>query len=382
MTISILIATDNNEQAQKIVAQLAIDYEDIVISISHKSSINDFDKHQPDILILAFANLAIVEQYYDDLYQSSSHITICTHRTLLLCHKDDLNQAHELCKQETYDDYILFWPEPYDNHQLPRTIHHATLSLEAAKLSAANAEITHQVRRLTNPQPKFETTLKSAYQLLETIKQTIEQIKLDQTDVLTSFLQSLSLTEFHDLIDNSADKNLEPLIKELQENLIYQHLSQLDLPLFKINKCLNDLQPQVTALIDDVRLLQVVVHKSQPTVLIVDDDKFTQMLINDIVSTENYSVLYASSGIEALKTLRKHKPDIILMDMKMPTLDGVETIRRIKDSPKFASIPIIMVTGNNAKKDVIESLKAGAADFVFKPISHGILLDKMEALLN
>ncbi len=66
----------------------------------------------------------------------------------------------------------------------------------------------------------------------------------------------------------------------------------------------------------------------------------------------------------------------------MPTLDGVETIRRIKDSPKFASIPIIMVTGNNAKKDVIESLKAGAVDFVFKPISHGILLDKMKTLLN
>ena len=143
-----------------------------------------------------------------------------------------------------------------------------------------------------------------------------------------------------------------------------------------------DLQPQVNALINDVRLLQVVVHKSAPIVLIVDDDKFTQMLINDIVSTENYSVLYASSGIEALKTLRKHKPDIILMDMNMPSLDGVETIRRIKDSPKFSSIPIIMVTGNNAKKDVIESLKAGAADFVFKPISHGILLDKMETLLN
>ncbi len=382
MTISILIATDNNDQAQKIVAQLAIDYEDIVISISSQLSINDFDKHQPDILILAFANLANVEKYYDDLYQSSSHITICTHRTILLCHKDDLEQAHELCKQELYDDYILFWPESYDKYQLPRAIYHATLSLEAAKLYATNAEITNQIRRLTNPEPKFDTTLKSAYQLLETINQTIDQIKLDQTDVLTSFLQSLSLAEFYDLIDNSADKNLEPLIKELQENLIYPHLSQLDLPLFKINKCLNDLQPQVNALIDDVRLLQVVVHKSAPTVLIVDDDKFTQMLINDIVSTENYSVLYASSGIEALKTLRKHKPDIILMDMNMPSLDGVETIRRIKDSPKFSSIPIIMVTGNNAKKDVIESLKAGAADFVFKPISHGILLDKMETLLN
>ena len=382
MTISILIATDNNEHAQKIVAQLAIDDENIVISISPQSAINDFDKHQPDILILAFANLAIVEQYYDDLYQSSSHITICTHRTLLLCHKDDLDHVHQLCKQEIYDDYILFWPEPYDKHQLSRAIYHATLSLEAAKLYATNAEISHQVRRLTNPQPKFETTLKSAYQLLVVINETIEQIKLDQTDVLTNFLQSLSLAEFYDLIDNNADKNLEPVIKELQEKFIYPQLSQLEPPLFKINKCLNDLQPQVNALIDDVRLLQVVVHKSQATVLIVDDDKFSQMLINDIVTTENYSVLYAASGIEALKILRKHKPDIILMDMNMPTLDGVETIRRIKDSPRFSSIPIIMVTGNNAKKDVIESLKAGAADFVFKPISHGILLDKMETLLN
>jgi len=75
MTISILIATDNSEQAQLIVAQLAKDYSDIVISIKSQSLINDFDKHQPDVLILAFANLVKAQEYYEALYESSNHIT-------------------------------------------------------------------------------------------------------------------------------------------------------------------------------------------------------------------------------------------------------------------------------------------------------------------
>ncbi|MEI6145956.1 MAG: response regulator [Methylococcales bacterium] len=377
MTISILIATDNSEQAQLIVAQLAKDYSDIVISIKSQSLINDFDKHQPDVLILAFANLAKAQEYYEALYESSNHITNCTHRTVLLCHEDEIEQAHELFRQEVYDEYIPFMPTPYDSHQLPRAIHRASLSLKAGAINDTNSELIKRVRRLSNLEAKFESALKLAHQQLDIVNQASDQIKIDQLNVLTNFLQSLN-----ELTNNSSEQSLQPLIDELEESLINQKLNTLTLPLLKIKNWFNDLRPLINILVNEVTLLKVVAQKTPPTVLIVDDDKFAQMMLNDIVATENYSVLFADSGIDALKLLRKHKPDIILMDMNMPALGGIETISRIKDSPRFSSIPIIMITGSNAKKDVIESLKAGAADFIVKPVSHGILLDKIELLLH
>ena len=80
--------------------------------------------------------------------------------------------------------------------------------------------------------------------------------------------------------------------------------------------------------------------------------------------------------------LRKQRPDLILMDMNMPEIDGLEVTRRIKASELLAAIPIIMVTGNNTKIDVMNCLKAGASDYIVKPINREILLDKISKLLT
>jgi CheY-like chemotaxis protein len=125
-------------------------------------------------------------------------------------------------------------------------------------------------------------------------------------------------------------------------------------------------------------------EKVPATILVVDDDEWSRNLCLTILTQENYETMFAADGIKALNLLRKHKrkPNLILMDMMMPHMNGIETTRRIKSIERFSAIPIIMVTGNSDKNVVISCLMAGAADFVVKPFNRDTLLHKIRKFLK
>lgn len=405
MTLKILIATDNTEaEAQLIASELANDYKNIEISIRvqpyhrqihdpsseselvttlrSESSIADFDKHLPDVIILAFTTLAVAEEYYVELYQHSEFIANTPHRTVLLCHQEELKEADLLYQEDHYDDYVVFWPSPYDKCQLLTALRRASLSLETDKTNAAYHELSKQVHRLTHLEEKMNASLSLAQEHLDTINQNFEKAILSQSNNLARFIQCLSQGKFRELIDNIEAPSTQQFIKKLQQELIRQPANTLSQPLLELNASLQDFNPQHSPYLKSIRSMNAAIQNTPMTILIVDDDKFAQMLIKDALVKGNYAITTAFSGMETLKSLRKHKPDLILMDLNMPGMDGIETVLKIKASPTLLSIPIIMITGNNAKKDVIDSLKAGAADFIVKPISHGILLDKIKLLLQ
>jgi CheY-like chemotaxis protein len=119
-----------------------------------------------------------------------------------------------------------------------------------------------------------------------------------------------------------------------------------------------------------------------PTVLVVDDDEFQHKIVSRLMADVNYKLLFAACGLDALGLLRKSKPDLILMDVQMPELDGIETTRRIKAVPRLAAIPVIMMTGQSDRAVVSESLKAGAIGFVVKPLVRQSLLSKVAQALH
>jgi len=86
--------------------------------------------------------------------------------------------------------------------------------------------------------------------------------------------------------------------------------------------------------------------------------------------------------MEALNVLRKIRPDLILMDIVMSDLDGIETTRRLKAMPQFANVPVIMMTGKSEGGSVRDSIKAGAKNFVVKPFDRATLLAKVSGALK
>jgi len=118
--------------------------------------------------------------------------------------------------------------------------------------------------------------------------------------------------------------------------------------------------------------LDNIVNKN--TIMIVDDEPKNIQLLGTLLTQYNYNIIPATNGINALEKLQKVKPDIILLDVMMPELDGFETCRRIKRDEETADIPIIFLTAKTDKGDIIEGLSVGAVDYVTKPFNHKELL--------
>jgi CheY-like chemotaxis protein len=116
-------------------------------------------------------------------------------------------------------------------------------------------------------------------------------------------------------------------------------------------------------------------------VLIVEDDGFQQKLIGRLMTGLDIDVLFAGTGAEALDQMWEHKPDLVLMDVGLPDTNGVEATRKIKSIGQFGHVPILMVTGHSERNIVVESLKAGAADFLVKPFDKNTLHEKLRQFL-
>ncbi len=95
---------------------------------------------------------------------------------------------------------------------------------------------------------------------------------------------------------------------------------------------------------------------------------------------QSVQFLEAGDGLEALRILESKKIDLMLLDWNMPGLNGIDLVRRLRDRVEFLGLPIIMVTSEAARYNVIEAIKAGVNDYLIKPVSEKALLDKIERL--
>ncbi|MGD9175550.1 MAG: response regulator [Desulfobacterales bacterium] len=119
-----------------------------------------------------------------------------------------------------------------------------------------------------------------------------------------------------------------------------------------------------------------------PTILIVDDEEVNVRLIKGILAVENYNLISALSGSEALSMLAPNRPDLILLDVMMPEMDGFETCRKIKQNKNTKIIPVLMVTALSEKEHRLKALDCGADDFLSKPVDKMELKIRVKSLLR
>jgi signal transduction histidine kinase len=118
------------------------------------------------------------------------------------------------------------------------------------------------------------------------------------------------------------------------------------------------------------------------SILIVDDDPNAFDVIEAHLYREGYDLFYAASGEEALNLLDSIEPDVILLDVMMPKLNGIEVCRTIKSDSHWKHVPVIIVTALNSKEDLARSLNAGADDFITKPVSGIELRARVRSMLR
>jgi len=119
-----------------------------------------------------------------------------------------------------------------------------------------------------------------------------------------------------------------------------------------------------------------------PKILIVDDDKKLILLIRGFLEKEKYNVAEAYSGRMALDVIKEVKPDLIILDIMMPEMDGIEACKKIKADRDTKTIPVIMLTSMSNVRDKVIGLNAGANDYITKPFNPEELIARVKAQLR
>jgi len=117
-------------------------------------------------------------------------------------------------------------------------------------------------------------------------------------------------------------------------------------------------------------------------ILVVEDEPDQQELLRYNLAREGFAVRCAEDGREALHMAREEKPDLIVLDLMLPGLDGLEVCRNLRSDPNTSGVPIVMLTAKSEDSDVVTGLELGADDYVTKPYSPRVLLARVKAVMR
>ncbi len=117
------------------------------------------------------------------------------------------------------------------------------------------------------------------------------------------------------------------------------------------------------------------------TILIVDDQEENLRVVRKVLSMMNYNVILASSAEEALQRLAERTPELILLDVMMPDVDGLTACRQIKSDPRWANVPVIFLSADDDKNVIVQALEAGGVDYVTKPFNRAELVSRVRTQL-
>ena len=119
-----------------------------------------------------------------------------------------------------------------------------------------------------------------------------------------------------------------------------------------------------------------------PLILVVDDVRDNVEIVRLRLESQSYMVVTAENGGEALQKVKAELPDLVLLDVMMPGIDGIETVKRLKADPSLPFIPVILLTARSDTKEVIAGLDSGADDYLTKPFDHSALMARVRAMLR
>ncbi|OGU24147.1 MAG: hypothetical protein A2580_14390 [Hydrogenophilales bacterium RIFOXYD1_FULL_62_11] len=378
----ILVASDSLSDALLIKKLLAQEFEQIFLSADPDLAVKDFESRVPDVLVLAFNTLEKSERYYLGLYRLSGKIHLQPHRTVVLCHLDEVSQAYQACRKQYFDDYVQFWPMTNDAPRLLMSVHHSLRDLRAISEGPSAAEFAAQARRLTELGSMLDQHVAQGSQRIEGANRAMAQAEQEIGAALDGFSSKLAQGNLPGVSRISDVSGLEQEIRRLKQDEIGQRFRQVAESVQPIQQWTDDFRKGLEPHIESARALNAMADAIRPMILVVDDDEFQRNIVNTLLAAENYRLVFASGGVEALNILRKMQPDLILMDILMPDLDGIETTRRLKTMPQFEKVPVIMVTGNSEGAAVRDSIKAGAVNFIVKPLDRVTLLAKVARALH
>ncbi len=121
---------------------------------------------------------------------------------------------------------------------------------------------------------------------------------------------------------------------------------------------------------------------SRPTILIAEDSADSREMMQLLLETRGYQVIAADDGMDALEVALSSRPDLLLLDLELPKLDGLSVTRNLRLDPKFKDVPIIILSGHDPSRFRQEGLDAGCNDYLLKPINFDLLHELLDRMID
>ena len=378
----ILIASDSIGEAEQLVRLLSEHFRELRTSIDVERAADDFDQFKPHVVVLAFDTIDKAKNYYLGLYRFSSTLPGHPHRTMVLCTKEELRAAFDLCIKRYFDDYILYWPLVQDGLRLPMSIWVACREIMGAPVEPPQrAEwLTHatEVRALEGTLARELSTGANQIGIARDSMVELERSLGRTSDEFSRRLVEGGPETGVEVRDPEAlARELEQLKRRQLEQARQVRIERIE----PIGAWAQNLQQEIEPSLASARAFADAVRSIRPIVMVVDDDDFSQDLIARALAPHPYQLLFANDGAAAFRELERVRPDAIFMDLRLPGLDGAALTRRLKATSRFAKIPVIMMTADARGKTLVQSMEAGAAAFVVKPFTTESLVAKLEHVL-
>jgi CheY-like chemotaxis protein len=380
---TILIASDRKITAELVKKGLKDEFENIFTSGETDELAADFDRQRIDVLVLAFDSIARAKRHNLELHRESAEIHRQLHRTLILCNKSQAQEAYELCREGSFDDYILFWPLNYDSPRLHLAVHRAVHELVALRAGGPTpTEFATQVKRLAELEILLKQRMSQGNEQIESTGRAIAEAAEEIGTAFDGFSKRLVQGELSALVEVKDAKGLEQAFGILRQEHLEVPLHAMAEAVQPLKHWAGELQQASAPHLASIRILNDLAARVQHLVMVVDDEKFQFDFVSRMLKDEPYRLVFATGGTEAMKILRKVQPDLLLIDLQMPKMDGLDVIRWMKGSARYSSIPIIMITSNSEESIVEASLQAGAIGFMVKPLTREALTLKIANVLG
>jgi CheY-like chemotaxis protein len=334
-SIAVLAVADLHDDLTPLVDQLTSAVSPVDVTTDEDHAFAVLERQEPLVLALAYSRLEPALVFYLRARKRLPGERTDLLQTILLCDRTEAREAFNLCRDSVVDDYLVTRPI-YDPWQLAL----------AVKQARDRLAIRRWMLEVTAPPRE---------------RKGLEQCLAD--------------------LDRAASV-------EAPDN------PRLRLALDAVRTAVDDLSGQLregARLVEQTRAGAATPTSAQPpavpsrasrTILVVDDDEFARRFVSRTLESEGYRVLTAENGLIGLAALGTEQVDLVLMDVEMPGLSGLDTARHVRQRWAADTLPIVMLTAHGDRDTVVNALAAGASDFVVKPGTRASLLAKVRQHLN
>ena len=301
-------------------------------------------RQEPLVLALAHSRLELALIFYLRALKRLPGDRSALIQTLVFCDRNEAQRAYALCCDGVIDDYLVTRPI-YDPYQLALAVEQARDRLAIRRWMVDITTRAPERRDITQCIADLEAAASELAPRNERLERAMADVRMAVADLSTQLQEGTRIVEQSRPGQQKVDGALKLVAAALPG-------------------------PVATP-----------VPAAVATILLVDDDEVSRRFVGRILKSAGYQVLTAEHGRQGLAMLEAGQVDLVLMDVEMPGMSGIETTRRLRERWSAETLPVVMLTGHAEQETVVNALRAGACDFIVKPYTRDALLAKLHERL-